>query len=132
MVGGLRGAVTAKDIHGISHGAIANFGEINVEWDEGFECFTCLTDLDAAGFIFGVVEFDPYGEGLAACGANGVDAGMEKCLRVGPLIGALVGDGGEELMDEVAMCSVELDGIEAGLFGARGGLPKLAGALCNL
>ena len=75
-------------------------------------------------------DADEQGHGLGDNGADGLgdlDQNAGAVLeRAAVVVGALVGDGAQKLGNQVAVCAVDLDHVEAGLDGADGGgLPGL-------
>ena len=62
---------------------------------------------------------------LRPCGADGVNDLEGEADTIfeasSVLVGALVGERGEELVQEIAMCGVDFDEVEAGGEGAVGG-----------
>ena len=111
-----------------------NVEQIDAETGEELGELDGLREIPAglAGVLhpLGGGDAEEEGHGLGDDGADGLGDLDENAGAVlegaAVVVGALVGDGGKELGDEVAVSAVDLNHVEAGLDGTDGrGLPRL-------
>ena len=126
-VGGQIDLPTLCKIAGLNDGRagiVCAAADVDAADAEGFEIF-CLSDAvllsDAVGQIVAAVHADRDWELRAAISLDAHDDLRDKAhpaLKTAAVfVGALVGVGREELADQIAVCGVDLDAVDAGLLG---------------